>query len=165
LAARRVTIHALDVNAIHRDTTRSEADSVSVIDIDIEVTCSAGTYIRAIARDAGNSLGVGGHVVTLRRTRAGDFDVTEAHSLHDITEAGSDSRRWLITMRDAAVRSMPHIMIDDESARSVRHGRKIAWPAEGDSQTVGPTALIDSDSLVGIAERSGSQARYLAVFD
>lgn len=165
LAARRVTIHALDILGIHRDSSRSDIYSVPVVDVDIQVTCSAGTYIRAIARDVGASLGVGGHVVTLRRTRAGDFDVAEAHSLHDITEAGADSQRWLMSMRDTAMRSMPHIMIDDESARSVRHGRKIAWPGDEDPSSTEPMALIDSESLVGIAEKSGAQARYLAVFD
>jgi tRNA pseudouridine55 synthase len=165
LAARRVTIHALDVLGIHRDALRSEIDSVPVVDVGIEVTCSAGTYIRAIARDVGASLGVGGHVVTLRRTRAGDFHIGEAHSLQDVTEAGSESRRWLMSMRDAAMRSMPHFLIDDESALAVRHGRKIPWPGEGNSPTPEPTALIDADSLVGIGERSGAQARYLAVFD
>jgi len=73
LAAREVTISQLDIKSIRR-----LSDS---IEIDIEVTCSAGTYIRAIARDCGDALGVGGHLNSLRRTRVAGFGLEAAISL------------------------------------------------------------------------------------
>ncbi len=77
LPARPVTISRLDVRAIRRD-------GVDVVDVDIDVTCSSGTYVRAIARDAGLALGVGGHLTALRRTAVGGFTLTEAATLDDL---------------------------------------------------------------------------------
>ncbi len=165
LAARRVTIHSLDITGIRRRSSPLGPDSQIVVDVDVDVSCTAGTYIRAIARDAGAALGVGGHVVTLRRTCSGRFDVDQAHTLDEVVDAESGAATWLIPMRDAAMRSMPTLSIDEESARAVRHGRRIPWPTDDDVMEPEPTALIDADSLVGIAERSAGRARYLAVFD
>lgn len=165
LAARRVTIHSLDITGIDRRPSPVEPDSQMVVDVDVAVSCSAGTYIRAIARDAGAALGVGGHVVTLRRTCSGRFNVDQAHTLDEVVDAGSGAATWLIPMRDTAIQSMPTLSIDEESAQAVRHGRRIPWPTDDDVMEPGPTALIDADSLVGIAERSAGRARYLAVFD
>lgn len=57
-----------------------------LIDIDVEIDCSSGTYIRALARDLGDALGVGGHVTALRRTRVGRFELDQARSLDDLAE-------------------------------------------------------------------------------
>jgi tRNA pseudouridine55 synthase len=163
LAARRITIHSLSVSQIRRVKPVESEDTF--IDVDITVHCSAGTYIRAIARDAGNILGVGGHVVSLRRTAAGAFDISEAHGLEDIGDAGEQAGRWLLSMREAAARSLPSILIDAQSAEAARHGRRIPWPTSSADATVQPTALIDGESLVAIAEQIDRKARYLAVFD
>src|SRR5688500_2680961 len=79
LAPRAVTVHRLDVHRI----SRPEPD---VVDVDVTVACTAGTYIRAIARDAGAALGVGGHLTALRRTVSGPFSVDRAAS---VEEAGA----------------------------------------------------------------------------
>ena len=76
LAARKVSINQLDIlNIRHLDTT---------IEVDIEVTCSAGTYIRAIARDCGSALNVGGHLSSLRRSRVASFGLARAISLEQL---------------------------------------------------------------------------------
>src|SRR5689334_14706836 len=80
LAPRSVTVHALDVHRIDRPTP-------DLIDVDVTVRCTAGTYIRAIARDAGAALGVGGHLTALRRTASGPFDVARAGSVEDAAAA------------------------------------------------------------------------------
>src|SRR5690606_1068833 len=77
LAPRRVTIFELDVRAIRRDTP-------AVVDVDIALTCSAGTYVRAVARDLGEALGVGGHLTALRRTFVGGFTLAEALTLDEL---------------------------------------------------------------------------------
>ena len=78
LPSRQVTITQLDITRIERVGNQ--------IHIDIEVTCSAGTYIRAIARDCGDALGVGGHLSALRRTRVGAFDLAQSISLAQLKD-------------------------------------------------------------------------------
>ena len=81
LAARPVTVHTFDVHAIRR--------TGDVVDLDVTVGCSSGTYVRALARDLGADLGVGGHLTALRRTRVGPYDVADARTLEQL---GSSSR-------------------------------------------------------------------------
>ncbi len=79
LAARRVRIDRFDV-------ARGPARPGDLVDVDVEVDCSSGTYIRALARDVGAALGVGGHLTALRRTRVGRFGLDEAHTLEELAE-------------------------------------------------------------------------------
>ena len=74
LAARQVTVTSFDVRELRRPTD-------DVLDVAVSVTCSSGTYIRALARDLGEALGVGGHLTALRRTRIGGIDLGAAHTL------------------------------------------------------------------------------------
>src|SRR3954468_4166218 len=80
LAARSVTVHRLDVHRIERPTA-------DLVDVDVTVVCTAGTYIRAIARDAGIALGVGGHLTALRRTSSGPFRVPDARPVEEVAAA------------------------------------------------------------------------------
>ena len=80
LAARAVTVTQLDILSIRHLN--------SSIEVDIEVTCSAGTFIRAIARDCGNALGVGGHLSALRRSRVAGFGLDRAVTLHELKNGG-----------------------------------------------------------------------------
>lgn len=158
LPARIVTIHEVVITGIRRS-----ADDES-IDVDIEVTCSAGTYIRAIARDAGESLGVGGHVVSLRRTASGDFSINEAVALSDIVEQPHLARESLMTLHDAATRSMSTLDLGGGEAQAVRHGRVIPWPASDSPPAAEPVALTHQGELLAIAEAKNGRTRYLAVF-
>ena len=80
LAARPVTIHELVVH----DVRRSTVEGLEVLDADITMRCSSGTYVRAIARDAGALLGTGGHLTALRRTAVGPYDLAVARTLDDL---------------------------------------------------------------------------------
>lgn len=157
LPARRVFIHELEVEGIHR----GDGVPADTVDVDVRVRCSAGTYIRAIARDAGQDLGVGGHVRTLRRVASGAFEIDSAHPLTEVVEAGDASREWLMTMREAAKRALPTVVVDATAAGEIAHGRVIDWPGLPDA--IGPVALLDDERLLAIAERSGTRSRYLAV--
>lgn len=101
LAARQVEITQLDIRAIRRLET--------TIEIDIEVTCSAGTFIRAIARDCGSALGVGGHLNSLRRSRVANFALDQAISLEQLKSenftalALVDVARTTFAVRDLAL--------------------------------------------------------------
>lgn len=117
LKARTVTVSRLDVLAVRA--------SGSVTDVDIDVECSSGTYIRAIARDLGASLGVGGHLTALRRTRIGGYDIADAVTL-------GDEPPELMTVADAARRSFPVVELDDLQAGDVRFGRTIDLEPEAD---------------------------------
>ena len=83
LAARPVTVPRFEVLG----TRQAEADGVPVLDVDVEVEVSSGTYVRALARDLGAALGVGGHLTALRRTRVGSFTLDQAHTLPELEAA------------------------------------------------------------------------------
>ncbi len=138
LPARRVRIARIDVLAI-----RHEGE---VVDVDVEVECSSGTYIRAIARDLGASLGVGGHLTALRRTRVGNFM---------IEEAVGEALDALIPMDAAIARLMPVRRIDEEQARVVSHGGPL--PPIGQP---GPYGVVGPDgSALAVFSERGKQAR------
>jgi tRNA pseudouridine55 synthase len=113
LAARSVRIDRFEVVAIRRHG--------SVIDVDVEVDCSSGTYIRALARDVGATLGVGGHLTVLRRTRVGRFGLGEAHTLEDLGEAPQLS----YSLDEACLLTFPRRDLTDDEAEDTRHGRAL----------------------------------------
>lgn len=116
LKARPVTIHALDVHAVRRPTP-------DLLDVEVSVTCSAGTYIRAIARDLGEALGCGGHLVGLRRTRSGDFGLDDALTLDALAERAEPV---VIDLDAAVARSFPLRRVDAEEAGRLAHGGRLA---------------------------------------
>ena len=149
LKARRVTVSRLEPLAWQRP-------GPGLLDVDVEVECSTGTYVRALARDAGVALGVGGHLTRLRRTRVGPWGVEEAVPLDRVAEPGH-----LIALAEAAGRAFPVVDVAPAEVADLRHGRRIAWPQGRD----GTIALIGPDGvLVALAERSADRARTLVVF-
>ncbi len=112
LKARPVTIHALEVHG-----QRVVGDW---LDVDITVRCSSGTYIRAIARDVGAALGVGGHLTALRRTAVGPYGLDVARTLDDLSESFSQ-----LPIAVAARAAFPALDLDEEQAQSVRFGRPL----------------------------------------
>lgn len=144
LAPRQVTIARFAVLAERR--------AGDVIDLDVVVDCSSGTYIRALARDLGAGLGIGGHLTALRRTRVGPFAVSDAaasDSLHEAT---------LLTPAAAAAAVLPVLEVTARDARDLRHGKRLAEQA---ARLTGPlSAAIDPDGvLVGIVEKRGADLK------
>jgi tRNA pseudouridine55 synthase len=148
LAARPVTVHSFDVHA-----TRRTGD---VVDLDVTVACSTGTYVRALARDLGVALGVGGHLTALRRTRVGPYDVADARTLEQL-ESSFEVMPIAVAARGAFVSRD----VDDEQARLLSHGGQLPWESAGS----GPVAVFGPDGtfLALVEERSG-RAKPLAVF-
>ena len=143
LAARAVRIDRFEVMAARRD-----ADGV--VDLDVEVDCSSGTYIRALARDLGDALGVGGHLTSLRRTRVGRFGLDEARTLDDLAEAPrlnwtlDEACRLMFPRRDLTAeevdatgngRPLSPAGIDGVYAASAADGRVIALLRDEGSRT------------------------------
>jgi tRNA pseudouridine55 synthase len=146
LAARRVTISRLDV----LDIRRVEPE---VLDVDIDVTCSSGTYIRAIARDLGTALGVGGHLTALRRTAVGDFPLSEAATLVELEERAPEVVNLPIAA--AARRFFPQREADADEVKVLSHGGPLD-PAGID----GPYAVFDpAGGLVAIVREREGRAR------
>ncbi|MET8877254.1 tRNA pseudouridine(55) synthase TruB [Nocardia sp. NPDC004604] len=116
LAARPVTVSRFDILA--------RRDSSTFVDLDVVVECSSGTYIRALARDLGASLGVGGHLTALRRTRVGPFTLEHARTLDELAAAAESEESLLSLDIDDAIRTaFPRRDIDDEQAEDLRNGR------------------------------------------
>ncbi|MBP1820784.1 tRNA pseudouridine(55) synthase TruB [Mycobacterium sp. OAE908] len=113
LAPRNVRIERFDVLAIRRHD--------EIVDVDVEVDCSSGTYIRALARDVGAALGVGGHLTALRRTRVGRFGLEQAATLDDLAERP----RLSCSLDEACLQSFPRRDLTDAEAEDTRHGRPL----------------------------------------
>jgi tRNA pseudouridine55 synthase len=143
LAARPVTVSRLDVLAIRRPAP-------DVVDVDIDVACSAGTYVRAIARDLGVALGVGGHLTTLRRTAVGGFSLDEAATLDELEKRAPDLVS--LPLAAAARRFLPVRHASPEQARVLSHGAPLE-PAgvEGPCAVFGP----DGGLIAVVRERDG----------
>ncbi|WP_229401153.1 tRNA pseudouridine(55) synthase TruB [Micromonospora okii] len=116
LPARRVTVSRLDVLAIRRGAPVAP----DAVDVDVDVTCSSGTYIRALARDAGLALGVGGHLTALRRTAVGGFTLAEAATLEKLEERAPEVVN--LPLDAAADRFFPRREASADEAKVLSHG-------------------------------------------
>ncbi|MDI9895142.1 MULTISPECIES: tRNA pseudouridine(55) synthase TruB [Nocardiaceae] len=115
LAARKVSVTRFDVTA-RRDVVEHEA---TFVDLDVEVDCTSGTYVRALARDLGAALGVGGHLTVLRRTRVGPFTLEHARTLEELAEDPAVS----LDIDEASRTAFPHRQIDAGEAEALSQGR------------------------------------------
>ena len=126
-----------------------------VVDLDVSVDVSSGTYVRALARDLGAALGVGGHLTALRRTRVGPYGLDAARTLDALAEEFA-----VLPMADAARAAFPSRELDDDEARRLVHGQRLAAVGLGDT----PTAAFAPDGrLVAIVSETGPTARPLLV--
>lgn len=132
LPARRVTVSSFDVLGVRR----TAADEL--IDVDVAVTCSTGTYIRSLARDLGRTLNVGGHLTALRRTRVGGFPLELARTLERL-----ETDLEVLPLADAVRQTFPTRVVDGDEAVGVRHGRPLATAGES-----GLTGVFDADGAV-----------------
>jgi tRNA pseudouridine55 synthase len=157
LAARSVTVSRFVVG----DTRAADADGTPVLDVDIEVTVSSGTYVRALARDLGSALGCGGHLTALRRTRVGGFSIADAHPLADL-EARQGERMPVTPLAQAARAAFAVREIDEAQARTLGYGQRLDSAVPGRTE---PVAAIGPDgSLVAMLDESRPTARSLVVF-
>jgi tRNA pseudouridine55 synthase len=140
---------------------RIEVLAIRLPDVEFEVECGAGTYIRSIARDVGGALGVGGHLRALRRTRSGDFDVAAAVPVSDLGDAPR-VRSSLVSPADA-VRHLPAFTVTAEELPALTHGRALTLVAG--RQVEGPVRLLSEDGrLLAIAESQGGRFQPRKVF-
>ncbi|MEI8057891.1 MAG: tRNA pseudouridine(55) synthase TruB [Actinomycetes bacterium] len=127
-----------------------------LIDIDVTVECSTGTYIRALARDLGSALGVGGHLTSLRRTRVGAFGIELAHPLAELEQSFAFE-----PLGKVVAAAFGRIEVDEITADSVLHGGQIPVPAN----CYGAVGIYGPDGAVlSLAEPRGEIMAALVVF-
>ncbi|TYC99102.1 tRNA pseudouridine(55) synthase TruB [Arthrobacter echini] len=149
LPARAVTVHRFEIHAIQR------VSNGRMQDVEVTVECSSGTYIRALARDLGEALGVGGHLTALRRTRVGPYPIEQARTLDQLAESLE-----LLPLDDAGRALFPVRELTDSEAADVSHGRRI-----GPSEAPDPVAAYAPDgTLVALLENRADSARTVLVF-
>ncbi len=149
LEPRVVTVSVFEAQNVRRSAT--------VTDVDVRVACSTGTYVRALARDLGAALGVGGHLTMLRRTRVGRFTLADATTLEQL-----ESEFTFIPLPEAVRTTFPTLILDEPDAQSVRHGRALTAVDLG---APGPVALFAPDgTFLALYEQRGDTARAVAVF-
>ena len=147
LPPRPVTVHRFEV----LETRRVDG----YLDVDVHVVCSSGTYVRALARDLGGALGVGGHLTALRRTRVGPYALDVAHPLEELAED-----LVVVPIADAARAAFPARDLDDAAATVVSHGGPL--PATG---VPGPVAVFAPDGrFLALVEDRGATTKAVAVF-
>ncbi|MDR5701339.1 tRNA pseudouridine(55) synthase TruB [Agromyces aerolatus] len=149
LAARPVRVAEFELVALRRGT--------EWVDLDVRVEVSSGTYVRALARDLGAALGVGGHLTALRRTRVGGFTVTDASPLEHL-----DVGAAIVPAAIAARSALPVVELDPAAAVDLGHGKRIAAPTDAPADA--PLAAIADDRLVAVVERRGDRLRVLTGF-
>jgi len=149
LAPRQVTVSRLELLGLRRPAP-------DLVDLDVEVDCSSGTYVRALARDLGAALGVGGHLTALRRTRVGPFTLADAQTLDELA-ARPDP---VVVPLDAAVAaSFPRRDLDPDEAGRLAHGGRLEQVGRP-----GPYGAFDPDGrAVALVEERDGAARPVVV--
>ena len=153
LPARPITVHTFEVIASRPAVAEG---GLPVLDLDVRIDCSSGTYVRALARDLGAALGTGGHLTALRRHRVGPFDLHAAHTLTELADEVA-----LLSVTDALRARFPARELSADEARAVRYGQKLA--ATGSADVV---AAFDPDGrgIALLADRDET-ARPVLVLD
>jgi tRNA pseudouridine55 synthase len=149
LAPRPVTVSRFEAHSLRRVG--------EVLDVDVTVECSSGTYVRALARDLGAALGVGGHLTALRRTRVGPFGLEVARTLDEL---GALEDPVPIPLADAVRASMPVREVDADEARALSYGKTLE--PRGLTGTYG--AFAPDGSVVALLVEHGGSARPVLVF-
>ena len=147
LKSREVTVQSFKVLSVSKVS--------GFVEVEIRVECSSGTYIRALARDLGTALGVGGHITALRRTRVGHFDVTEANSMQELGQLR------LTELAVAARALFPLVELSESEVADLIHGKRISGKPGITGRAAG---LSSSGNLVAVLESVKSDLKSVVVF-
>ncbi|MFI0814011.1 tRNA pseudouridine(55) synthase TruB [Streptomyces sp. NPDC021098] len=159
IPARPVTVSSF----VQRGVREAKAeDGTPVLDLDVTVVCSSGTYIRALARDLGAGLGTGGHLTALRRTRVGPYGLEAARTLAQLEESVQ-----VMPIAEAAAAAFPRWDVDAHQAKLLGNGVRIDMPPQPprEGAAAGPVAVFGPDGrFLALVEESKGRAKSLAVF-
>jgi len=154
-AGEEVALKSRDVKVSTFEILSSSKSPEGFIDLEVKVDCSSGTYIRALARDLGEALGVGGHITSLRRTRVGSFVVSDANSITDLENLR------LTPLAQAASDLFPTISLSAEQVTDLVHGKRLSDVSTSSSLIAG---LSGSGQLIAVLEPIGSGLKSVVVF-
>ncbi|MGW0171400.1 tRNA pseudouridine(55) synthase TruB [Streptomyces sp. NPDC003343] len=155
IPARPVTVSSFSLYDVREAVAE---DGTPVLDLVVSVVCSSGTYIRALARDLGADLGVGGHLTALRRTRVGPYKLDAARTLEQLQQ-----ELTVMPIAEAAAAAFPRWDVDAHRTRLLRNGVRLEMPDE--YAGAGPVAVFDLEGVfVALVEQSKGKAKSLAVF-
>lgn len=158
LPKRPVTVHEFTHGA---PRAASEEDGAAVVDLDVTVVCSSGTYIRALARDLGEALGVGGHLTALRRTRVGPFEVSGATANAELAEG---RRGELLAPAEVAARLFPVLLLSVEETVDLGHGKRFEVEPERVADAPLVAAISPDRALIGLIEVRKGRTRVVTNF-
>lgn len=160
LAARSVTVSRFDVDGLHERTTD---DGTPVLDLDVTVVCSSGTYIRALARDLGAALRCGGHLTMLRRSRVGGYGLDTALTLEQMAEqVESDGRLAVMPLVDAARARFDVRELSATEVVDLGYGKRLA--SDGRHEGAVTAAVSPEGELIALVRETGRDARPVLVF-
>ncbi|MFD6420179.1 tRNA pseudouridine(55) synthase TruB [Streptomyces sp. NPDC060194] len=155
IPARPVTVSSFQVYDVREAVAE---DGTPVVDLVVSVVCSSGTYIRALARDLGAGLGVGGHLTALRRTRVGPYKLDSARTLDQLQE-----ELRVMPLADATAAAFPRWDVDARRAGLLANGVRLEMPET--YAGVGAVAVFDPDGrCLGLVEEQQGKAKSVAVF-
>lgn len=155
LAARAVEITTFEMIDAPQRVVES---GKTFVDVDVRVDCSSGTYIRALARDLGEALGVGAHLTALRRTRIGKYTIERAQELEGLTP----EKLEILDISEAARQQFQIRKLSEQDVIDLRHGKRLKAAGEGSE----PFAAIDQQgTLVAMLTVSGKDVKSLVVFN
>jgi len=150
LKPRRVRIDRFEMCDVRHGT-----DVAGAVDVDVAVDCSSGTYVRALARDVGAGLGVGGHLTALRRIRVGTFGLDQARTLEQLEEAP----RLSYSLDEACLQAFPRRDLTEAEAEDASHGRALRPAGLG-----GVYAATAADGrVIALLEDGGSRTKSVVV--
>jgi len=155
IPARPVTVSSFAVYDVRNAVAE---DGTPVLDLVVSVVCSSGTYIRALARDIGAGLGVGGHLTALRRTRVGPYRLDSARTLDQLQQ-----ELTVMPVAEAASAAFPRWEVDARRAKLLLNGVRLEMPEE--YAGVGAVAAFDPEGrFLALLEEQKGKAKSLAVF-
>ena len=154
-AGEEVELKSREVTVDTFELLSSSNSAEGYLDLEVKVDCSSGTYIRALARDLGAALGVGGHITALRRTKVGSFDVSAANSITDLENLR------LTPLAKAANDLFPTISLSDAQVTDLVHGKRLTDIPSTSSLIAG---LSGAGQLVAVLEPAGSGLKSVVVF-
>jgi len=157
----RVTVHSFETAA---DGELLKDNSDGTFDLPVRVSCSAGTYVRTLAEDFGKRLGVGAHLAELRRTRAGDFHLSQAGTLEQLkANVAEDSVGKILISMDTALSRLPFQVLIPEDVRRIQNGLQVK--AQGTDWEYGQRVRLrdDNGELVAVGEFGAGSLRPLVV--
>lgn len=153
----------VDLEPVEVEVHDVELLAVDLPEVRIRLRCSSGTYVRALARDLGEALGVGAHLTALRRTRIGLFSVEQSVPDDALDDGALVAEAWVPSGR--ALGHLPSVEAEEDDVRRLTHGQAIELAGRGPVEHPGgPVAVVRGGELIAVTERLGDQLRPRKVF-